>query len=376
VSGDLAMAGPSLSFTDARIGFDEIEGTGEMAFNGGGAVPYISASLEVDRLDLNPYLPPEGGADAGDGGDGGSGSGSGGGGGGQGWSDDPIDASGLRAVNADLSFSSGEIRMRNIRIDSGAVSLNLDGGRLTMDLDRLQLYGGQGTGQLILDGSGGSLGISEEFNLGGVDARPLLTDAADTDWLEGTGNFNVSVTGAGNSERAIVESLDGNGNFQFLDGAINGVNIAQIIRLVGTGGLIAVFDPASLDGPQQTDFAELSGTFTINDGIVSNDDLMMQSPLLRMTGDGIASLPPRTADYTVRPKLVATLEGQTGGRDMTGIEVPIRIAGPWDNLSWTPDLAAILQGDIEGTVEGVVEGVVGGDGGRPTRRASLAPLEA
>ena len=52
----------------------------------------------------------------------------------------------------------------------------------------------------------------------------------------------------------MVETLNGTGDFAFVDGAIHGVNIVETIRSLGEMG-------SGEDGPpQKTDFVEISGT--------------------------------------------------------------------------------------------------------------------
>src|SRR3546814_17740817 len=96
-------------------------------------------------------------------------------------------------------------------------------------------------------------------------------------------------------------------------------------------------DLQSFDEAATTDFAELSGTFTIDKGIVTNKDLSLVAPLVRMTGEGQIPLPPRTVDYVVKPKLVGSIEGQDGASDLAGVTVPIKVSGPWSDLSSQPD---------------------------------------
>ncbi len=67
--------------------------------------------------------------------------------------------------------------------------------------------------------------------------------------------------------------------------------------------------------------------------------------MLRVTGAGIIHMPERTVDYTVKPKLIASLEGQEGSADgaASGIEVPVRITGSWDRPTYRPDLKGVLS---------------------------------
>ncbi|HMA15501.1 MAG: AsmA-like C-terminal region-containing protein, partial [Bacteroidota bacterium] len=114
---------------------------------------------------------------------------------------------------------------------------------------------------------------------------------------------------------------------------------------------------------EKTDFAELSGTFTIDKGIVSNNDLSMVAPLVRMTGEGKVPLPQRTVDYLVKPKLVASIEGQGSAADASGITVPIKVTGPWSDVSYRPDLEGMLKEQM-GDPSAVIEQLQDGEGAK------------
>jgi AsmA protein len=92
-------------------------------------------------------------------------------------------------------------------------------------------------------------------------------------------------------------------------------------------------------------------------------------------------LPPRTVHYRVEPKAVASLEGQGGKSDVGGIQVPVIIEGPWDNLSYRPDLEAMLKGqatkaigDAIGGKAGGIGGLLGGSGGSSSGEQKSGPL--
>ena len=86
---------------------------------------------------------------------------------------------------------------------------------------------------------------------------------------------------------------------------------------------------------------------------------LMLSPLLRMTGKGSADMPNRTVNYRVDPKVVGTIKGQGGDKDLKGLTVPFTITGSWDRPQVTPDLAAMLKSDPKGAVEGILGGIPG-----------------
>ena len=218
------------------------------------------------------------------------------------------------------------------------VALRLEGASLSADFKEIALYGGQGSGQLDVEVDDGAPRISEQFRLEGLKARPFLKDAAGFERLEGTASARVSLKTRGRSQRELVQNLDGEGQATFVDGAIVGINIAGMVRNV------ARRSRAARGEERKTDFAELSGTFRIRNGILSNDDLWLQAPALRVAGSGQLDLPRRTVDYRVEPKAAPTLEGQGGERDVAGLLVPVIVRGPWDDLSFTPDVSGSARG--------------------------------
>lgn len=357
IKGKVGVAGSRYSFTNAQIALDQIKANGEFNVETAGARPALKGKLDVGALDLNPYLPPEDPAAANQ----------------QGapadWSSDPIDVSPLKAADAEFDLTLASLKVRKIEVGKSAVSTVLRNGRLQVDLKEIALYEGQGQGRMVVDGSGATPTIEQAFNLQGIQVGPLLKAAADNDRLSGKGTLEYTANGRGKSQKEIVSSLAGQGKIDFRDGAIKGFDLAEIVQAARdlksavTGGMTGT--------TKQTDFSELTGTFKITNGIVSNDDLQMKSPLLRVTGKGTIELPPRTINYRLEPKLAATTKGQGGSEDVTGITVPVIITGPWHNMSYRPDLGAILKDAATGKAMDAIKGAVpipgtgssGGSGG-------------
>ena len=67
-------------------------------------------------------------------------------------------------------------------------------------------------------------------DLVGVRALPLLQSAADFDKLDGKMQAKIAVRSSGISQRAIMSNLTGTVFANFQDGAIRGLNVAQMIR--------------------------------------------------------------------------------------------------------------------------------------------------
>ncbi|HEX2478279.1 MAG TPA: AsmA family protein [Geminicoccaceae bacterium] len=340
VKGQLEGSPTQVALSDATLALDAIEGQGNFAVDLAAEVPQVTGQLDLGAVDLNPYLPPEaagpgaatGGAPAPSEGQAGAAAD---------WSDEPIELPPIGGANVDFRLSTDALRFQDLQLDRSRLALRLQGTNLTVDLAEIALYGGQGNGQIEVAVVDGAPRISNRFRLENLEALPFLRDAADFDRLRGRATGEVVLQTRGRTQRELVQNLSGQGQAAFRDGAIVGINVAGMVRnlttaLQGGGG-----------EERETDFAELSGSFQVNNGILTNNDLWLQAPALRVAGSGQLNLPERTVNYRIEPKAAPTLHGQGGEREVAGLLVPVIVRGPWDNLTFTPDLESVARRALE-----------------------------
>ncbi|MCH7692657.1 MAG: AsmA family protein [Proteobacteria bacterium] len=281
------------------------------------AVTRFDATIDIIEADLNAYLPPQkegqekaaapaGPAEP------------------SGWSEDPFDVSPLRQAEGRAKVTIGRVRYGELDIENGIATLTLKKGVLKVVVEKLRMAGGVVDLSATVDGSRKVLAIDYEVKVTGVQARPVLKTFAGSDRLSGTVDFQTAGRAKGVNQKQMVETLNGQGRFEFKDGAIHGINIASALRKVKTLGF-------GESGEQKTDFAELSGSFTIRDGVLENRDLKMLAPLVRLTGSGLVPMPPRAVDYKAVAKLVGSLKGQGGEDALAGLPIPVTVKGSWDN---------------------------------------------
>jgi len=348
LAGMLEADGGRIAFKQTKLSLDGMNGSGNLALDTTKARPYVKGDFTLDRLDLNPYMSAGGGSGP-----------AGGGGGMPKWSDAPIDFSALNLVDADFDFAVNALSVGGLKIGRSALGIALSGGKMRSNLKQLALYGGNGTGVIALDGSGATPVIGLDLNVSGVNAAPFLTDLAGFNRLEGTGSIVAKVTAVGKSQRAWMKSMGGSARIQFVDGAIKGVNLAEIARTIQS-----VLTGSAVGGAAKTDFAELSGTFAIKNGVAGNKDLKLLNPFVRLNGAGIIDLGNQTLDYRVEPKAVSSIKGQGGRGDLKGIGIPFRIRGPWSNPSYEPDLSGVLPDVLDSITNGdnPLDNITGGGG--------------
>lgn len=313
LKGRILADGPETRFSEATIAFDAIRATGDIKVNTAGPRPRLAGSLAVAALDLNPYL-PEGKpapstkqatpqpapADAG-------------------WSDAAIDFSGLGIADVELELAAEQILYRKLRIDRPRLAVHLLGGKLNVDLREIALYRGQGKAALTLDSHASPPALALSVGLAGTDIDGLLAAAIGFERLAGIGRFDLAITSHGASQRALVSALAGKGALDLADGRIKGVDLLSIARKAIPGGSAGTASAG-------TAFGSLTGTFTINSGVIDNDDLQLKSGPIPITGAGHVDLPNRTIDY----RIVAQIAG--------ALKIPVNVTGPWDHIAYQPDL--------------------------------------
>jgi AsmA protein len=293
--------------------------------------PAISFALAVDAFNLDRYLPPspaEGAAPAGKEAAGEAA---------------PPQLEGLRKLNLNGRITVAALRAFNLEYRDVELQVKSRNGVLRMHPIGAQLYGGSYRGDITLDVSRKTPRISVDEHVSKVQAGPLLKDLIGDDKVLGTASVDAKFSGTGLTPDELRRSVNGNAAFSFTDGAVKGVNIAALIRQARA--TLKGQTAAAETGPNQTDFAELKGTVNVSNGLARNDDLSLQSPLLRIVGAGQTSLVDESIDYTLTTKLVGSLEGQGGKglEDLKGVSIPVKVGGSWSKPSYTPDVAAALS---------------------------------
>ncbi|MES1200842.1 MAG: AsmA family protein [Pseudomonadota bacterium] len=302
-----------------------------------------TGALSAPLFDLNPYLPPptqtaSAGAPA-----------SGGVNASMAWSNDPIDLSGLKAMDANLDLQVGALKFQRMTFQNVAMNLKIAHGAADARLSRISLYGGAGTARMIADGSSTTPRIAIEFNADNVQALPLLTDAIGFDRIQGRGHVTASLAGQGASQANLMRTLGGTASFTFNDGAWRGVNLAQIARTI----------QAALTGQQAgqggaTDFAELGAHFTFANGVGATQDLRLLNPFVRLDGTGVVDVGQQTLDMRLAPRAVNSAQGQGGNAALQGLGIPFRVHGPWAHVGFAPDLGNALQNQLRDRAQGIL----------------------
>ncbi|MBA1445250.1 MAG: AsmA family protein [Chromatiales bacterium] len=297
------------------------------------ANPAYAFTLDIDKIDLDRYLPPKSAGETG---------------GSQSSSGKPAKEESLfpvemlRKLDLDGTLRVGSVKANNIRAEAIQVKVKSKDGKLNIDQKVGRFYDGALKGTVNLDVRGKTPKLKIKQSASGIQAGPLVKDVSGQDRLAGLGGFNANLTSAGQTVSQLKKTLNGKLDFDFRNGAVKGINLAKMLR--DAKAKLTGKTPTATNEPEQTDFSEMSASAVIRNGVLDNRDLLAKSPFLRVEGTGKVNLVAESLDYTVKPVIVGTGTGQGGEglEELKGVPIPVHIQGAWADPQWNIDLGKVL----------------------------------
>lgn len=241
------------------------------------------------------------------------------------------------------TLTSGGVQMNNIDVQVRSTP-----GTVTIT-PTASLYDGSLAGQIAFTENQGTskLAVKNEVDL--VQLGKLLNAAEVTDQLSGVGSLLIDLVV---TETNGVQTNNGVIKLQARDGAVQGVDIKAMVdsayaQYQSLKGREPSKDQAAGKSvsSDETKFAELLGTFNVNNNIITNDDFSMKAPLFRVGGEGTIDVEKQVLDYLVEVKLVASTDGQGGEAidALAGIPIPIRFTGSLTEPNYSIDFKRMYK---------------------------------
>ncbi len=326
INFDLAATADSANLQNLAILLDDSQIKGAIDIKDF-AQPAVSFKLDIDALDVDRYLPPADKASkpiaspavflAG------------------GFSVLPVET--LRKINTEGVVSLGKLKANGLTMQDIHLNLNTKNGVITTQQSAKQFYQGSYTGNLSMNTQGDKSTLAVNEKIDHVQIEPLLKDYNGAARISGTVDASAQLQGQGHKTDELIASLNGQLSFLFKDGMVKGFNLQKIID----EGKALIKEPELPKDykNEQTLFSEMSGTATITNGLIQNNDLVAKSSKLRVDGKGNLNLNSEALDYKVDAKLLdsdATEPEQVKGA------MTINIAGTLSQPSYTIDIASLL----------------------------------
>ncbi|NIF17317.1 AsmA family protein [Pantoea sp. Cy-639] len=250
------------------------------------------------------------------------------------WSSDkllPVDR--LRALDLQADLSFGALVLDKLPINDAQLTATGQGGLITLQTLRGGLYNGtfEAKGSVDVRPAVPQIGVNTRINRVPVEHFIKRESPDQAPPVKGLLTLNSDLTATGNSQKALVDTLNGTASFTINDGVLVNANLEQQLCQA-----IATLNRKQLSGEprgKDTPFQELRGSLVIRNGVASNPDLKARIPGLTVNGHGDLDLRVLGMDYNIGvivdgdQRAMPDPACQVNER-YVGVEVPLRCRGP------------------------------------------------
>ena len=359
-SSDFAYGENALRFDKLRVTVDDTHVQGDVALANLALTDLgrhaVTFDLSVDRIDLDRYLAPAGQAGAPRAAADQRGAGRAAGAApsvvpsvaASAEPSQPVQVSGTLAVGAvhaaplDLSNVKATVATHDNVMHVFPVTALIDGGRYS--------------GDITLDRRTATPVLSLDEHLSGVDVGKLSAARSKTVHVTGRGNVNLKATGRGAGADALMKTLNGHFDAEVTDGAVEGIDLGY--ELGRAEALIRRQDMPAAPNSKRTPFAAFRMSAQIANGIATTRDLVVSSPVLKVTGQGSTNLAAKTLDFA----LLADTLRMAGD---TPIQIPVKVTGNIADPTVRPDVEALAKSQLRQKLKDVLQDKLKGLFGKP-----------
>lgn len=317
IKAQTSVVGNVVSFTGLNLDLDGNVAEGAITLTTGSR-PSLQGTLATKDLNLTPYVSEVRLRSNHD----------------RHWNRTPITLDGLSSVDFDLRLSASRITLGDSRAGNTAVGASLRNGHLALTIGESAAFGGVLKGSFSLGKLDTGAAIKAEVRFSDVDLESCLRSVLSLRRLEGRGDLALQFEARGDSIEGLTRSLNGGAQLTARQGAINGLNVEQLLRrlerrpLSGTGDFRA----------GRTPFEALAVDVRFEKGRATVEKVLLESNPVRLALGGSASVTSRQLDF----KGVATLAPATAA-EHAAFELPFVVRGSWEDPIMLPDVASLIQ---------------------------------
>jgi AsmA protein len=251
----------------------------------------------------------------------------------------------LRKLNTEGTLALGKLKVNGLTMQDIHIDLNAKNGTITTQQSAKQFYQGAYSGNLNIDTQGDKPKLAVDEKVDRVQIEPLLKDYKGEARMSGIVNASTQLQGQTDDLKA---SLKGRLSFLVKDSVIKGFNLQKIIDQ-GKAFIKGSALPTDAKS-DQTLFSEMSGTATINEGIIQNNDLIAKSSKLHVNGKGNINLNSKAVDYKLDVKLLNSDETVAEPEQVKGA-IAVNIAGTLSKPTYSVDMASLLTDENKAKIE-------------------------
>ena len=326
LSADIALGANRAEFAALQMRLDDSNVTGRVEVTEF-ADPHFVFELDVDRINLDRYLPPSSEAPAA-----------------PDQEDQGFDTAALADLNLAGRIGASELQVSGLNLTGFTTGIDLAEGIGRIEPLVADLYGGEFQGGAEFDVRAGGPLVSLQGSLYDVDISGLQTGlSGEPARTSGTGIVDVELTGIGDNLDEVLSTATGSIEFILRDGAMEGFNLDHTLcDLYNQLGGYPRPAPAAVNA---TRYTLMRGTAQVRDGIAQTTDLLGNMATIEVTGGGRVDLVTYGVDFDLDAEM--TTPNQIPGCEtmdgLVGRSIPVVVGGTVAEPRIGPDFEELLR---------------------------------
>jgi len=244
----------------------------------------------------------------------------------------------LKNLEAQGKFQATQLTVNQIALKNVLVKMSSHANIVNLNPISASVYQGSANGQVTINLKSATPAISSNIALSNLN----LAQASSK--MSGKLSLKAQVNTSGNTMPAWMGNMQGNGSLSMMKGVLNGIDINFWLKQ-GIAVLNARVPPLS-GNTHQTAFDDMNANFTIRNGVLSNQDLLIASSDFSAKGAGTINL----ANQGISYRLFATLN-----TDKKWV-IPILITGSLESPKVQLDMANLTKSIVKNEVKSALTG--------------------
>ncbi len=342
LSADISFGANRAELASLQMRLDNTNLTGRVEINDF-SDPRFAFDLDMDRIDLDRYLPSTSEAPAA-----------------PGREDQAFDTATLADLNLAGRISADELQVSGLNVSGFSTDIDLAEGIGRIEPLEARLYGGDFSGATELDVRAGGPFVSLRGTMYDVDIAGLLGAlSGEPARTSGTGIIDIELTGVGDNLDEVLSTSTGSIEFTLRDGAQRGVNLDH--ALCDLYNQLRGYPRPAPVSADATRFSLVRGSAQVRNGIASTTDILASLTTIEVSGGGRVDLVTYGIDLGLDAEMTAPIPipGCETLDSLVGETIPLVVGGTAAEPRIGPDFGELIRQRLqEEAGETVLEAVI------------------
>ena len=249
----------------------------------------------------------------------------------------------LSQLDVDANLNINKLQIKNTHWSKLKIKARANNGLILIKPLDVSGYGSNIQGEVKLQLKKDRPFVSADLKIKNLKSGLLLNDFMKMDKLKGIASIEATINSNGIKLSQLKQNLNGLFSLSLKDGSIKGYDLEHQGKVLEAKLKKRPVPPTP--SPLKTDFANVSATGIIKNGVITNNDLRAETPFTRVIGRGTIDIAKEKLNYVTSVKFTssAKIKDSEVYEKMETIPLEINISGTFSEPKIQPDFGKVLE---------------------------------